>query len=79
MKAAKNPPVVTTWMDSLDHDELVDERTVLPCGFRVKRADHEVGSGGQGEINYRFDTRGASCQGPRQMTLRASQKSPRMI
>lgn len=30
--------------------------TLVDAGFTVERAHHEVGTGGQGEINYRFNT-----------------------
>ncbi len=42
-----------------DHDaDLRDEMaaTLGAAGFQVERAHHEVGSGGQSEINYRFNT-----------------------
>lgn len=35
-------------------DDMVSHLT--DSGFQVERAHHEVGTGGQGEINYRFDT-----------------------
>lgn len=43
------------------HDHYADLRDEMVsilrrAGFRVERAHHEVGSGGQAEINYRFNT-----------------------
>lgn len=35
-------------------DEMVAK--LIDAGFSVERAHHEVGTGGQGEINYRFNT-----------------------
>ncbi|WP_051866906.1 type I glutamate--ammonia ligase [Corynebacterium atypicum] len=42
--------------DRTEHvrDEMV--RTLKACGFEIERFHHEVGTGGQQEINYRFNT-----------------------
>ncbi|WP_216431805.1 type I glutamate--ammonia ligase [Arcanobacterium phocae] len=43
------------------HDQMADLRDTMTklcqqVGLKIERAHHEVGSGGQQEINYRFDT-----------------------